>query len=177
MTSIPRPLPGEYAPYYETYFAQLPATGELLPLLREQPAALRHLLTGTTDAEAGQPTAPGKWSLKQIVTHLIDCDRIFAYRALAIARGEQQPLPGFDQDAYVADSGANDRNIADLLVEHATQRAATVALLAGLPAAAHLNTGTASTHPASVRALAWVIAAHEIHHHRLLAAARYRAPG
>ncbi len=173
---ISRPLPGEYAPYYETYFARLPPEGELLPLLREQPAALRHLLTGTTDAEAGQPFAPGKWTLKQVVTHLIDSERVFAYRAMAIARGEQQPLPGFEQDDYVASSGANDRSLTDLLAEHAAQRASTVALLAGLPTVAHARTGTTSNTPGvSVRAIAWVIAAHEAHHHYLLAAARHHA--
>lgn len=175
MTSIARPLSGEYAPYYETYFARLPATGELLPLLREQPAALRHLLTGTTEAEAGQPFAPGKWTVKQVLTHMIDTERVFAYRAMCIARGEQQPLPGFEQDEYVALSGAADRRLADLLIEHAAQRAATVALLAGLPPEAHTRTGTASNFPGvSVRAIAWVIAAHEAHHHHLLAAARHR---
>ncbi len=172
MTSILRPVSGEYAPYFDTYFVQLPADPalELLPLLREQPAALRHLLTGTTDAEATAPTAPGKWSIKQILTHLIDCERVFAYRTLAIARGEQQPLPSFDQDAYVAASSANERTVIDLLAEHAAQRTGTLAMLAGLPAAALARIGTVSGRPGvSARAMAWVIAAHELHHHRLLA--------
>ena len=172
---ISRPLLDEYAPYYHTYVGKLPAEGELLPLLREQPAALRHLLIGFTDAEAGQPTAPGKWSIKQIVAHMIDTERVFAYRALAFARGEQQPLPGFDQDEYVALADSNDRALTDLLAEHAAQRAATVALLAGLPEASHVRTGTANGQRVSVRALAWITAGHEIHHHNLLAVVRHRS--
>ncbi len=170
---IPRPVPGEYAPYYETYFARLPATAtDLLALLREQPATLRHLLTGTTDTAAAQPTAPGKWSRKEVLIHLIDTERVFAYRALAIARGETHPLPAFEQDDYVRTAGANARPLPDLLSEHAAQRAATVALLAGLPPGAYERVGTASSQRVSVRALAWVIAAHEAHHQYLLAALR-----
>lgn len=169
---ISRPQPGEYAPYYDTYFRQLPPDAtDLLGLLRAQPAALRRLLGGLSDADATAPTAPGKWSVKQILTHLLDTERVFAYRALALARGEQQPLTGFEQDDYVAAADANARSLPELLTEHAAQRAATVALLAGLPEAAHTRTGTtAGTSGVSVRALAWVIAAHEIHHQRLLAA-------
>ncbi len=165
-----RPEPGEYAPYYDTYFAQLPATGDLLPILRAQPAALHNLLAPVTDEAAGQPTAPGKWSIKEVLIHLIDCERVFAYRALAIARGEQQPLPGFDQDAYVANTQANARSLSDLLAEYTAQRTATVALLSNLPPDTDTRTGTASGHRTSVRALGWVIAAHEFHHYHLLVA-------
>jgi len=175
MTPITRPVAGEYAPYYETYFAQLPAGADLLTLLREQPAALRHILTGVTDQEAGQPTAPGKWSIKQILSHLVDCERVFAYRALAIARGEQQPLPGFDQDDYVRQAHV-DRPVTELLAEHAAQRAATLALLQGLAPDAFQRKGTAAGQPVSVRALAWVIAAHEEHHHQLLRRHLHPAP-
>jgi uncharacterized damage-inducible protein DinB len=165
-----RPEPGEYAPYYDTYFAQLPATGDLLSILRAQPAALHHLLAPVTDTVAGQPTAPGKWSIKEVLLHLIDCERVFAYRALAIARGEQQPLPGFDQDAYVVTSQANARSLSDLLAEYTAQRTASVELLRHLPSNADTRTGTASGHRVSVRALGWVIAAHEFHHYHLLIA-------
>jgi uncharacterized damage-inducible protein DinB len=165
-----RPAPGEYAPYYENYFSKLPIEGELLPILQAQPAALHQLLATISDADASQPTAPGKWSIKQVLIHLVDCERVFAYRALAIARGEQQPLPGFDQDDYVAKADADTRPLAELLAEHTVQRTATIALLKGLPIGSDTRMGTASGHRVSVRALGWVIAAHEFHHDHLLRA-------
>lgn len=170
MPAIPRPLPGEYAVYFETYLGKLAADQtDLLALLREQPAQLAAQLAGVTNEAALRPTGPGKWSLKQILIHLIDTERVFAYRTLAVARGEQTPLPSFEQDDYVAAAAVATRSVADLLAEHATQRAATVALLHGLTEAAYTRTGTVSGHrPTSVRALAWIIAAHEAHHHRLL---------
>jgi uncharacterized damage-inducible protein DinB len=170
MPLITRPLPGEYAPYYDGYFRQLPAGEELLPLLQAQPAALAELLVYLTDAQATHPLAPGKWSVKQVLIHLIDCERVFAYRALAIARGEQQALPSFEQDDYVANAHVASRSVADLLAEHAAQRAATIALLAGISPTVHAATGTVAGRPVSVRALAWVIAAHETHHYRLFLA-------
>lgn len=166
---IPRPAPGEYAPYYETYLGKLtPDQTDLLGMLREQPARLRHLLAGVNDAEATQASAPGKWSLKQILIHIIDTERVFAYRTLALARGEQNPLLSFEQDDYVANADVAHRPLSDLLAEHAAQRTATVALLQGLSAEAFARTGTVAGHLATARALAWIITAHEEHHHRLL---------
>lgn len=167
--TIERPAPTEYAPYYERYLSLMSPDADLLALLREQPASLRHILTGLTDPEATQPPAPVKWSIKQVLIHLIDCERVFAYRALAIARGEEQPLPNFEQDDYVAASEVQTRPLLDIVQEHAAQRAATLALAQSLSSTALARMGTAAGQPVSTRALLWIIAAHEYHHQQLLA--------
>jgi hypothetical protein len=121
---------------------------------------LRAIPASGTDA----PAAPGKWSLKQVVCHINDTERIFAYRALRIARGDQTPLPGFEQDPYVSAADANARSWSDHIAEFEAVRAATLALFRGLPAPAWTRSGTASGNTLSVRAVAYIIAGHLIHH-------------
>jgi hypothetical protein len=108
--------------------------------------------------------APGKWSVKEVVLHCTDAERIFAYRALRIARGDATELPGWDEQAYTPEGRANERSLTDLLHELETARAATVALFAGLPAATWARVGRANGSPVSVRALAWITAGHLLHH-------------
>ena len=108
--------------------------------------------------------APGKWTLKEVIGHLADTERVFAYRALSIARGDPSPLPSFDDQAWVAEMGAGDRTLADTVEEFALVRRASIALFRHLPPAAWLRRGMASEHPASVRALAYVMAGHATHH-------------
>ena len=166
---IPFPDPAEYAPYFGRYLQLLDPAADVLATLRAQPAALRHIFVGLTDAEATAHPAPGKWSLKESLIHLIDTERVFAYRALAVARGEHQPLLPFDQDAWTAASDVQARPFADLLAEYATQRAGTLALLAGFSEAALARPGTANGHPTTARALAWILAGHDEHHQRAFA--------
>ncbi len=112
--------------------------------------------------------APGKWSVKEILLHLIDSERVFAYRALCIARGEQTPLPGFEQDDYVPLSGAEGRSPESLLEEYRAVREATLSLFRHLPEESLTRIGKASDNPLSARAAAWIIAGHEVHHLRVI---------
>ncbi len=166
---IPFPADTEYAPYYSRYTQLLDPTADVLALLRAQPAALRHTFQGLTEARATEKPAPHKWSIKEALIHLIDTERVFAYRAMAVARGEQQPLPAFDQDAWVAESEVQTRPLADLLAEYVTQRTATLGLLRGLSDQALARLGTANGHVVSPRALAWIMAGHDEHHQRAFA--------
>lgn len=161
-----RPADTEYAPYYARYISLI--SGGPLQALREQPQELRRLLHGFTDEQARLRYAPGKWSIKESLVHVLDTERIFAYRALRIARGDQTPLPGFEQDNYVPASAADSRPLEDILNEYDAVRAATLSLFASLPEAAVSRTGTASGHPVSVRALAYMLPGHEAHHLQLL---------
>ncbi len=167
----PRPGASEYAPYFETYVS-LAGEGSILGKLVANP--IEEALAGLSDAEADHPPAPGKWSPKQVLGHVIETERVMAYRALRIARGDQTPLPGFDQDLFVANAAFGHRSLASLLEEMQAVRAATLALLRGLPAEAWTRSGTVSGNPITVRALAWIIAGHELHHARLLARPRPR---
>lgn len=162
-----RPAPDESAAFYAGYIARVP-DGDIRVTLATEGEHTVALLR-TVDAErAAHRYAPEKWSVAEVVGHVIDAERVFAYRLLRVARGDATPLPGFDENAYVAHSRADARPIADLVAEWRTVRAATRSLLEGLGADAALRRGTASGHPVSARALAWIIAGHERHHRTLL---------
>ena len=133
------------------------------------------LLHDVDEARARSSYAPGKWSVKEVVQHCTDAERIFAYRALRIARGDTTPLPGWDEQAYTPISAANDRPLEQLLRELETVREASVTLFEGLPADAWTRAGTANGSPASVRALAWITAGHLLHHLDILQD-RYLSP-
>jgi len=159
-----RPDASEHAAYYARYVALVPDAGARARLAQDLDA-LAAMLDG---ADADHAYAPGKWSVRQVVQHVADAERIFATRALCIARGDQTPLPGFDENAY-ADATAGDvRPLADVLGELRAVRAATLALVDGLPDEAWDRVGTASGHPVSVRALVWIMAGHAIHHAAIL---------
>jgi hypothetical protein len=132
----------------------------------EEVAALFEPLGGAR--VAGRTYAPGKWTLKQVLGHMIDDERIFAYRALCIARGDRRELPGFDENEYMAGSDFETRPLASLLEEYRTVRAATISLFAPLPPEAWRRRGVVNGYEASVRGLAWHIAGHELHHLRVL---------
>lgn len=164
---IPRPNPGEYASYYASYLAAV-SDGDLLLLLEDQGAEMLDLLRAFGEARGGHRYAPGKWSVKEVVGHVTDTERIFSCRALRIARADATPIPGFEQDGYVAAAGFDRRSLADLAEEFADVRKATLKLLTGLDAPALNRAGVASGHPVTVRALAWIIAGHEQHHAQVL---------
>lgn len=160
----------EYAPYYGRYIETVArvvaerAGATLETVLAEQPAAWRTLLRDTGPAQLAAAYAPGKWTLAESLVHVIDTERVFAYRLLRIARGDTTPLPGFDQDAWVPESGASRRTRDDLLEELDAVRSATLTLLRTLNEPALMRQGTASGHAVSARALAWMIAGHMAHH-------------
>jgi hypothetical protein len=133
------------------------------------------LLHDVDDDRAEGAYAPGKWSIKMVVQHCTDAERIFAYRALRIARGDATELPGWDEQAYAPMSAADDRPLEQLLRELETVREATVTLFEGLPVEAWERLGRANGHPVSVRALAWITAGHLLHHLDILQD-RYLSP-
>ncbi|WP_400190407.1 DinB family protein [Hymenobacter sp. B81] len=162
-----RPTAAEYGTYYEGYIRQIPAGHDPRQQLRAQAAALQATIAGLSNEQALFRYAPGKWSIKETLVHIIDTERVFAYRAFCIARGEVQPLPGFDQDQFTAHSGADARPLADILREYQAVRAATLALLDSFGPEALARQGTASGMPVSVRALSYMLSGHEAHHLQL----------
>lgn len=164
---IAQPKPDEYAPFYARYLDAVP-DGDLLRLLEEGAEEVLELLRAFGEERGGYRYAPGKWSVKEVIGHVADTERVFAYRALRFARGDTTPLPGFEQNQYVAVAGFDRRALADLAEEFTDVRKATVKLLAGLDAPALRRGGMASGHPMTVRAAAWIIAGHEQHHAQLL---------
>ncbi len=122
------------------------------------------MIEGLTEERAHFRYAPGKWSVKQVVNHITDAERVFAYRALRVGRGDATPLASFDEDAFAEKSGADRRTIAHLAGELRSVRASTIALLESFDDEAIGRRGTAAENPVSVRALAWIIAGHELHH-------------
>ncbi|MBR9921994.1 MAG: DinB family protein [Bacteroidetes bacterium] len=164
---IGRPKPEESAAYYHTYInlvlgedpvAHLDTAGrEILRFLESIPAA-----------KWDYRYAPGKWTIKEVVMHMIDTERVFAYRALRFGRNDLTELPGFDQDLFVSNAGANNRSAPSLIKEYQHVRDTTMQLLKHLPSEAWQRSGVASGHPVSVRALAYMIGGHELHHLRIL---------
>lgn len=161
---LSRPTAAEYSPFYSTYINLIPTGADPIGLLREQPSTLKALLAPLSDEQALFRYAPDKWSIKEALVHIIDTERIFAYRALRIGRGDKTPLPGFEQNEYVPASGADARPLTDIWAEYDAVRAATVALLTSFPAAAFDHVGTASNGPMSLRALTYILPGHEANH-------------
>ncbi len=162
-----RPAPTEFADFYGGYVAAVP-DGDLLQVLEAQGKATIALVEAVPESRGNFAYAPGKWTLKDVLCHIADGERVFSYRALRIARGDQTPLASFDENAWVPEAAAAARTMKDLAEELAAVRASTLALLRHLPAESVTRTGTASGRTISVRALAWIIAGHERHHLRII---------
>lgn len=158
-----RPQSNDYAPYYGKYVMLVP-DGNFLEILESQIQEMKQLLEPLTDQQADFRYAPGKWSIKETLGHINDAERIFAVRILRIARGDQTPLPGFEQDDFVKVSNASSRKLADLLEEFAAIRRASIALIRSLDDASWLRRGTASGNEVTVLAIAFIIAGHSLHH-------------
>ena len=172
--SLPRPAPDESAPSYHGYVSEV--AGERLGIyLVDQLEHLARMLTPLDDSAARARYAAGKWSVKEVVGHLSDAERIFAYRLMRIARGDTTPLPGFDENAYVPAGDFDARPLASLLDEFSALRRSTIALVDGLPPDAWARRGQASGATISARALAYIIVGHVTHHVRVLRE-RYRLP-
>lgn len=173
MRAIAKPAAGEYPPYAAMYIDLLPDDGRVLAHLEEQGRLINAFFRALPADRLGYRYAPGKWTPKEILLHLVDDERIYACRALRFARGDETELPGFDQEPYAAASGADARPLESLLAEHATVRASTLSLFANLPEAAWTRSGVANGARVTVRALAWHMAGHELHHLGILKE-RYR---
>jgi enterochelin esterase-like enzyme len=167
-TTLARPAPGTYQPYAQGYLDRIPEGADPLALLRQQPAELHRDLSRLTEAQALLRYAPGKWTPKEMLLHIIDTERIFTYRALRFARGDAQSLPGFDENEFATNSEANDRPLSDLLTEYHAVRAATLALFGSFNAAQLDRVGLANGGATSVRALVFITAGHERHHLAIL---------
>ncbi len=161
-----RPQPGEYAPYYEAYIS-LVAGNDILRVLEEQLVQFPILFAGRGERDGGFRYAPGKWTVKEVLGHINDAERVFAYRALRIARNDKTPIEGFEQDDYVRYGPFSRCRLADLVDEFKHVRRATLALFRALDEDAWLRRGTANNNEVSVRALAYTIAGHVLHHTRL----------
>lgn len=161
---IQKPTAGEHTPYMRDYIDLLPDDGLVLAHLRDNLQDVKDLLLAQSEARLSTPCATGEWTMKEILCHISDTERVFAYRVLRLARNDATPLPGFDQDTYACSSGANTRSIEDLLAEFTAVRLATLALFHSLDEQAWQRAGTVSEYPLSVRAAVYIIAGHELHH-------------
>lgn len=158
----------EYAASFADYVERIADHEDIVAVLVAQLDQVLASLCGIPEARGDYRYAPEKWSIKEIVGHLSDTERVFAYRALRIGRADSTPLPGFDDQAYVAEVRAGDRTLADMAAEWGDVRRATIALFRNLPAEAWHRRGIAGDQPVSVRALAYVIAGHVRHHLQVL---------
>jgi uncharacterized damage-inducible protein DinB len=157
----------EYAPYYGKYISLVPA-GEMVATLSRQLDNTLALLGGLSEAQADSRYAPDKWSIKEVVGHILDTERIFGHRAFRFARNDRTPLPGFEQDDYVRAANFGQRPLADLAGEFEHVRRSNLYLFRSLDDEAWLRRGVASDNEVSVRALAYIIAGHETHHMQLV---------
>jgi hypothetical protein len=167
MTAIGEPESSEYPPHYEGYVARVRGR-DIVVTLAEQGGSVARLIAGVPEARSGFRYAAGKWSIREVVGHWTDAERVFAYRALAFARGEKAALPAFDENEFASLSGHDAVPWVSLGEEFQSVRAATLHLLRHLPPEAWRRGGIASGKPVTVRALAFIMAGHVAHHVALL---------
>jgi uncharacterized damage-inducible protein DinB len=165
--TIERPQPDEHGEFYGKYIARVP-DGDLIAQLGEQAADTANLLRGLSPERADFAYGPGKWTIKQVLGHMCDAERVFGYRALRFSRNDATELPGFDENSWVDNANFAHRTLADLVDEFQGVRASTIHFAKNLDAEALTRRGRASGNPFSVRALLYVIAGHERHHMALL---------
>ncbi len=156
-------LKGQHPAYFQNYFSQL-SDGPILEIWESYLEEALEFWRSISEAEANYAYAEGKWTIKEMLLHIIDTDRVFGYRALAFARGEKQDLPGFDHDTYVQHSGANSRAFADLLQEYESVKIANLSLIKSFTETQLQLSGTMAGVETSVLALAYVMPGHDLHH-------------
>ncbi|MGD8278697.1 MAG: DinB family protein [Gemmatimonadota bacterium] len=164
---LPRPAPDEHAPYFSTYIDQVP-DGDITELLATQVEQTIRLLAAVAPERETYRYAPGKWSVREVIGHVIDTERVFAARALWFARKAEGAMPSMDQNPWAATSNAGARPLADLIAELRAVREASLALFASFDDEIWLRRGVASGNEFTVRAIAWIIAGHERHHRAIL---------
>lgn len=162
-----RPLNEEYSAHFESYVRLVP-DGNVIDLLAERQGETGTLIGELTEEQGDYRYAPGKWSLKEVIGHLTDTERIMSYRLLRIARGDRTPLAGFDENEFVKGASFSLRSLPELLEEYVAVRRATLTLLRGLTEEAWVRTGIANGSETSARALAYIIAGHELHHLQII---------
>jgi uncharacterized damage-inducible protein DinB len=157
----------EYAPYYSTYVDLVPE-GNMIDILTQQIDETSVILKDVTDQQAHFRYGVGKWSIKEVIGHIADTERIMGYRLLSIARGETAELPGYNDNEYVENAMFNERSLKDLLENLKVIRQSTIQLIKSLPKEAYLRKGKANGSEVTVRALIFIIAGHELHHRNLI---------
>lgn len=165
--TVTPPLPGEYAPYYGRYIA-LVQGDDILATLDQQRRQTMLLLSCRDEQEGDFRYAPEKWSAKEVMGHLCDTERVFAYRALRISRADATPMQGFEQDDYVRNGPFAQISMSEIVEDYIAVRRATLSLLRNLDEAAWMRRGVANKNEVTVRALAYIIAGHELHHRAIL---------
>jgi uncharacterized damage-inducible protein DinB len=167
--ALARPLEGNFNPQAAEYVSLAPAIEDAVGQLAVQRDAVLQRFSGLTDQQAAFRYGADKWTVRQVLGHICDAERVFAYRLLRIGRGDETPLPGFDENAYVPAAEFESRKLTDLMEEWTAVRNATIALVGGLPPAAWTRRGTASGKPITTAALAYIILGHVEHHLKILA--------
>lgn len=162
-----RPKESEYGSYYGRYIALIPET-EILPVLRKQLAEISELAAAVPAPREGYRYAEGKWSIREVVGHIIDVERVFAYRAFCIGRGDRASFPSFDENEYIAAGNYHSRTVPDLISELLLVRKSNLAFLEHLPEADWLRVGRASDNPFTANALSFIMAGHLRHHLNIL---------
>lgn len=165
--TIGRPQPGDYAPFYQPYLDASASAADAHELLATQHDVLAYMATWPED-KARHRYADGKWTVTEVVGHMADTERVFAYRLLRVARADATPLPGFDENAWQLHSGFADRSLASVVAELTAVRGASLALIHSLDAAALDRSAIASEKRVTARALVWLIAGHFAHHAAIL---------
>ena len=166
---VPYPEDGDCLPYFFTYIREVDPATDVLEALAREGEETAAFFRGLSAAQAGHRYAPGKWSLRELAGHLADVERVFALRALWVARRDPSPQPGFDENQWAEASNADTRTVEDLADEVAAVRAASVALFRGFDDDAWTRTGHMTGHPVTLRSLPWIILGHERHHRRVIA--------
>jgi hypothetical protein len=161
---ITAPSPDEYAPFYTDYVQRAAARMDVTAALAIQPDEIRSALGALSDSQARFKPAPGEWSIKEVVSHLIDAERVFSYRFLRVSRKDKTPLPGFEQEDFVREANADDSSFADLLDEFEFLRRANILAVKNTRDSGFAEIGTASGTPISARALIYIIVGHVEHH-------------
>lgn len=162
-----RPDAGEFAEYYGKYISKVPST-DVVGTLESERLQMSRLFGGRSERDGNFRYAANKWTIKEVLGHVIDAERIFTYRALRIGRGDETPLSSFEQDDYVKNGGFPTRTLADLVEEFDAVRGASISLFRSFDDAAWGRRGTASQKPVTVRALGFITAGHQIHHRVIL---------
>ena len=164
---MPRPNPTEYAPFYQPYIEKV-SGDDLHEVLARYSRASLAFWQGLPEDKGNYAYAPGKWTIKQLLNHLCDAERIFAYRALRIARGDETPLAGFDENEYADMARVGHRSLKDVVHEFQSVRGATLSLFNSLGDTELSRTGTANGATVSVNAIGFIIVGHTLHHEAVL---------
>ena len=167
MSTATRPVPTECDPYWQRYISQV-GEGEIVTILEDEGAAALALIRGLTDEQAKSTYAAGKWPVREVIGHIIDTERIMSYRALRISRADATPMEGFEQDDYAANSPYSNYSVDELADEFAAVRRATVLQFRKLTPDMWTRSGVANHKEITVRALAYIVAGHEIYHRKIL---------